>query len=1411
MINWNNIRPITGSQQDGFEELVCQLARQEQPKGTETFVRVGRPDGGKECYWKTAAGDIHGWQAKYFTGAFSDAQWKQIENSVIDTIDKHPRLVSYTVSCPLDRPDGKVRGRISLLAKWQQKVKDWEVYAAGKDMSVKFHYWGSSELIGFLSQKKNEGMRHFWFNQEEFTDEWFSYKNNESIRALGGRYTPELNFELPIVNYFDGLARDDRFVKQLNKNFNQLFEAARTFRFPEAESLSDFEKQLTDLLKDFKSQYISETFSGVSKVDYQRLINLLKRGLELTDGINDELYDLHRTVGDTSKSSSSGRPFSYEIENLRKLTDQLYAFKLYLSGEECRLSNTPSLIVTGEAGAGKSHLLADIVKRRADKGQLSLLILGEQFTTKTSPWTQLLQHHLRKPVIDEHVLLGALNAKAETNGNRLLIMIDAVNEGEGRFIWPRNLESFISLILQYPYLGLVISIRDSFKELIAPPDKITDSLALRIEHNGFADLSYEASVHFFKHYDILPPGSPMLNPEFQNPLFLKLFCLSLQQRGLHSMPPGYSGITTIIDFYLEGINHKLAAVEEWEYDEQLQLVRKAVENCLSRMVSDNTSYLKYEIAEGIVSDVFNGRCNRTHTYLKRLISEGVFNTDLFWNEEGKNYFVVHFAYQRFQDHLFIGALLDLNLDKNDPATSFRKGRLYELVKDQRAIHLNQNYIEALAIQLPERTGFELFELAPACKVTYTAAESFVRSLLWRKAECTGKVAQNYINDVILPSEGLFDLFMDTMISTAMRPNYYYNGNSLHSYLKGYDHQTRDVEWTIWLQNKYGPNSSNNSIKRLIDWGYVTADISHIADDAIELGTGTLAWFLVSCNRYLRDSATKAMVNLLQYRLHLLLPLLQKFEGIDDIYITERLYAVAYGCVLRADSSLNIGNLAIYTHEQIFNQPLVLAHDLLRDYARGIIEVAAALGFASELNLTMIRPPYRSQKLPSRLPSVATIDRKYDPKGEEGHYGGDKWGATAILSSMTTEYGRGIARYGDFGRYVFESHFSDFDIDANKLSNYAVDLIFKRGYKPELFSKFDGDQGSGRHNGHKERIGKKYQWIILHELLARVSDHCKLYERGYNPEKDTVNYEGPWADSRDIDPSSIIRQMKRGGFVERAEGPWMRNFEHAWDRPNHEWIRDNHDQPDPTAVISYRDGDGVDWLWLDVLPVWTQPGALGEDKYAGPYKEVWYIIKSYFVRKEDIKNIRKSVAGGFDAHQFDGPKSLSNVFNREFYETPAYLFFTDSENDWIDIHHPGTGKKIADVLRTTEIYHWEKEFDCSKEEAIIFNKPSRALARVLDLRYSKLEGEMVDAQEELICFDPSVNYRSSRGLLIRKSAIDDFLTKQDLTLIWTVVGEKQVNSRSWRGKKYPGRMNMSGIYSYTVGDGIEGGLTFWLDK
>lgn len=125
----------------------------------------------------------------------------------------------------------------------------------------------------------------------------------------------------------------------------------------------------------------------------------------------------------------------------------------------------------------------------------------------------------------------------------------------------------------------------------------------------------------------------------------------------------------------------------------------------------------------------------------------------------------------------------------------------------------------------------------------------------------------------------------------------------------------------------------------------------------------------------------------------------------------------------------------------------------------------------------------------------------------------------ILSSMVTEYGRGVCCYGDFGRYTFQSALNLWKgIDPNLLSNYACKLIFEKfGYNVDIHGHFDRYANDGdRFENRVERIGKKYQWLSLYEVVARVADNFKITDWNDN---EAGYYQGPWQNGlRNIDPT-----------------------------------------------------------------------------------------------------------------------------------------------------------------------------------------------------------------------------------------------------------------------------------------------------
>jgi hypothetical protein len=62
-IAWNTIISLNNSQNNAFEELVCQLARDEFIEGRRDFYRIAAPDGGVEAYCVLNNGDEYARQA----------------------------------------------------------------------------------------------------------------------------------------------------------------------------------------------------------------------------------------------------------------------------------------------------------------------------------------------------------------------------------------------------------------------------------------------------------------------------------------------------------------------------------------------------------------------------------------------------------------------------------------------------------------------------------------------------------------------------------------------------------------------------------------------------------------------------------------------------------------------------------------------------------------------------------------------------------------------------------------------------------------------------------------------------------------------------------------------------------------------------------------------------------------------------------------------------------------------------------------------------------------------------------------------------------------------------------------------------------------------------------------------------
>ena len=1446
-LNWNNLRPWDGSQRSAFEELCCQLADSEDMLEGEKFIRKGAPDAGVECYWKLANNDEHGWQAKFFTSPPNDSQWKQIDDSVNTALKKHPKLTKYIICLPIDRQDPRVDNQNWFMDKWNQHEEKWEQWAIQKGMNVEFLYWGQHEIGTRLALDKHSGRRFFWFNEEYLSQKWLELNLAIAIKNAGPRYTPELNVDVPISKIFDFLGRSDEYKLKLKYFIGRLNKSYRGSSSITAGEYAQKElEELNDNLKRCKINMYALSESPLTIWNIDDAEENCKDALNSIDNLRRKFEESEKELKSKTGDESTARKqdFSYELHNLRELEMAFYDLLHSITDPSFQVANRPYLLVLGNAGTGKTHLFCDIADQRTSSGLVTILLLGQHFTSG-DPWSQIISQLALPNSTTRDTLLGALEAAAQASGNRALIMIDALNESDDRKIWFNNLAGILALLRNFPWVGIAISIRKSYQDVVIPKNLIGNEITL-IEHRGFGDCGYEAIKRFFEHYHIQFPSVPFLEPEFYNPLFLKIFCEGLHKKRESRIPPGLKGITSVFDFFLNAINEKLGR-DNKQYDINQKLVQKTAYKLAAKMAEGSVEWLAYDEADKLIKSIWP---SETHAILplNTLISEGLLSVDRFLTESGERYEGVKFCYQRFSDHMITHHLLKQFANSKSMAKKvsrenkfsaiFKKiAQKYRRLKLQRAFRLEKGLgkfvkdeyscwrysglIEALSVQIPEFIECELVDLAKDILDHEFVKTAFVNSLLWRNPTYINDKTLNYINSHIINSHS-HDQFLEALLTVAPLPYHPFNADFLHRHLTKQGIANRDSWWSTFLYYQY---EEKGPVDRLIDWCWSGEDKQYISDDSIKLCAKSLCWFFTTSQRCIRDRATKALVSLLTDRIHIMKELLNEFNNVDDPYVLERLYASAYGCAMRSKNEEEVNQLAIETYNLIFKDGTPPVNISLRGYARCLVELGLCHNSALNIDMDKVRPPYKSE-WPSYIPSLCEIKKKYEILHRKGiseqeiaqnvlvhsvtgfsdfaryivgtNFGHSNWSSRrlgvprkltnreiyeAFFESLNTQQKQAweklekiknrvrhfsVRKTGDMRLSVgwgfsdstvfqnalslaeerflnmldyerknkFENVIRPFVEDSRLLNErdffdlsiaqaFILERVFTLGWDRGLLGQFDFNidrYGPISRTARKpERLGKKYQWIAYRELLAIVSDNFE-YTGGITGEG--REYKGTWqlSDSRDIDPSCILKKTGYEGWGIHEKTWWFPYEYTTWDEPagDVEWLKETNDLPDFSTLIEVSDHENNEWITLEGYYYLEQPTPPEEDKYELERRDMWFSIKSYIVKKKDIEKIYEWAK----QQDFWGdwmPKSYDvDVFLGEYFWSPAFKYFQCpyyGQSGWGkgDAERRGVP---CDVLITTTSYSSEMSgYDCSIDEGFRIRIPTQEIVQEMNLNWA----------------------------------------------------------------------------------------------
>ncbi len=911
-------------------------------------------------------------------------------------------------------------------------------------------------------------------------DNWLTEKCDEACSDLGSRYTPELNVELEVSNIFNGIGRTSDFKKSTFEIFDSFAIKSNKLKHNEFKTspisrIESSTKKILDIYSNFELE-------SIEKIPVESLLKNLENCLIEITNIENNLLEKHTKADTNEQKAKLGNKYATPHRLLREFEQACSTLIEYLNSSTIKLASNPFLLLEGEAGIGKSHLLADTIKSRQLINHPSIFILGQHLTTNEAPWTQILKR-LEINTTSENFLIK-LNLHGERKGRRLIIFIDAINEGAGNKFWPDHINSFIDSIKKYKWLGVILSIRTTYKNVTISSSQVERNNFINYRHIGFTNIEQQAINMFFDNFKIDRPSSPLLNPEYRNPLYLKLLCEGIKKSGLNKVPKGLDGLTSTLNFFIAGINKSLSSVNQHNYNPKLNLVSKSINELVKTKVESGKTYIQFDTAFLVVHEAV-GKYISDRNFLNSLINEGLLTTGVIRNSD-EIIEIVYISFERFDDHLSARYLLK---DVQDIVKEFSQhGKLHYLFKDRLSLHLNQGLIEALSIQIPEIFGLELYELAHAFKDDFEFIMAFINSLVWRSPDSIdNEKIKKYINNEVFQYTGTFSHFLEIVISLSSVDNHPYNADSLHSWLSKQSLPDRDAEWTIELKDKY---SENSTFKGLIDWAWSSTDKSHIADRQIELSSTTLCWFLASSNRKLRDCTTKALVNLLENRIEVLLTLINKFKDVDDPYILERIYAVALGCTLRTIQTDKLKDLAELVYTLIFDKKQVYPHALLRDYAREIIEYANILNISLDgVDMQKTTPPYESA-WPEDIPSKDNLKELYD---RDNHY--HLW--SSIMGS------------GDFSRYTIgtngnSSSWSGVKFGEKPINRDSIYTKFKNSLTPEQKNLFNNTSPfTLKRNSEKNQVDTpkfKRSNVVGRKTDSEVKNNKIIFEASLNTDQ-----------------------------------------------------------------------------------------------------------------------------------------------------------------------------------------------------------------------------------------------------------------------------------------------------------------------
>ena len=1259
---------------------------------------------------------------------------------------------------------------------------------------------------------KNETMAWYYFNQIPLPLTWFAEQLDNNLESLGPRYNDEFNVVTRTEELLNCFLCNEEAVQVINKRKCDVVAEVELNRW----KYRKYKKQVSTIMGAI------EEIEDVTITNVGECVSWLEHiNNRCTDVFADirKMLDEHKKAYSDAMREGNSKSASETLSDINKLQYLLNIPQCLAPNEqESLLIQRQVVVVKGNAGVGKSQLFANSAEGIVSKGQYAVLMLGTNYLTNTPLSKQIME------VLDLNLTIDAFLHKMEALGIQekrfVYIFIDAINESTYKEIWQVGLSGLLSKLKAYPHIKLALSVRTGYEKLVFNESilgDISNGTIGSIMHNGFREESIVATQVFLNHYGI--PFSPtyFLQSEMTNPLFLTLFCQN------------YTGT----DFDMFTLFEKV--IEKAEDEAQKAVGMQETISVLNSLVDEMVGFrLTHGALTMTQEELFElkfweryGLTSSKIPFVSSLVRSGFLISTA--AEHTETYYL---GYNLLEDFVCAKTILREHPQKEELISYVQN----DLLKIENGcisnFHNIDIFIEVCGLYA-EKYHEECFE---DIEVNVTdefdkndIVRRYLESFVWRKSSSVdSETFRSFINRYPIDRDDLFSV----LIENSTKEQHPLNASFLHKTLKDKELAYRDALWTTYINNL---SSDDERIFQLIMYFDSGKTLDGLSETNTELLLILFAWLLTSSNRFLRDKVSKAIIELLKRNFALCKPLLQHFEGVNDPYVIQRLYGCVLGaCLKRVEEQRDIyKELAEYIYAHIFDQENVYPDILLRDYARLILE-RWKYEYPDERDFiddSKIIPPYNSLDIPEVERQEYYVSRV------------QKSGFNRIEHSMQINHADCPGMYGDFGRYTFQSAIEDFvGVDVVNLYHYAMQFIRDElGYSDELLGAYDSSPLDYRYNRHDtkkiERIGKKYQWIALYNILARISDRYLV--KGWD--NADYRYEGTWEPYvRDFDPTlnqntfkdidiPVVKYpLSENEFLDVQSTLNMADIQ-KWKHLRSKFFATLSEKLAPCGE------NGNEWIVLNLSDRLENKSHDEDDFSVGLPKGkqiVWLMGQAFFVSKSCFEILRQRHREiNFSSNSCLGGRDVYQLFNREYTWSPGYqsvfgeawvecelktkqyrivkekvempdfqnLVYGEDGEISIPFREQEIEKRVPEDVIRVQIMPaysrvlWEEQYDASQDEATHFDIPCKDIIEHLRLEQKQADGYFCSEDGTLVCFDGNLA-GVYNGLLIRKDFLEKYLKEKDVMLCWDCTGEKQY---------FMGNLNQewsrwSGFYYYENG-------------